>query len=532
MTAPQTGSSRQRMVLFSILWIGAGVSGCDAKFWAASPDSTDSKLSSPEQSTLAQQPSERGKPRGVAIETDRPIAAISSHPVGMNLHVTQDVTRPGILEMLRRTNARIVRWPGGSESDHYQWRSHKLGFNWVANPNSTFSRFTERLVKPAQVDMAITLNYGSDASGKKGGDPKEAAAWVAEARSKGDRVAYWTVGNEVFGSWETDFNQKPHDSGTYASRLAREFYPRIKAADPRAKVGAVVDLYDQVNPFGWTQTVLRKARYDFVEIHYYPQTPDSASDNFLLNGAVSEFQKQVRDLQRTMGNRRVPIILGEFNNVPNRPNKQTLSIVNALYHGLMFAESAKLGLAAVFPWETVEDYCTHAPQTGLSPAGNFSDTLYGWQTFSTYSLFSLGLPNGGKNCGQGIPPIPYGTAFPSAHAAKLFGDFATPNARLLQTNVASQYKTVRAFSASHRQGYRLLLFNLDRNAAVSLPVTLAAAKGDRRWRAQQTTYGKAEYDRSRNNRWDVPVQKTLGNVGSDFTIALPPWSLSVIALDR
>jgi hypothetical protein len=524
--------SKRAAVIVTLLGLSAGSSGCDR---------LESRLSeslwpSSAQSSLAQQPKPPNPPKspypsssaGIVL-SDRTLTPLSPHSVGMNLHVTQDASRPGNVEMLRRSKARIVRWPGGSESDHYQWRTHKLGFTWYPHPNSTFSSFMQKLVQPAQVDVAITLNYGSNAKGNGGGDPNEAAAWVAYAKSKGYRIAYWTVGNEVFGSWETDLNEKPHDAGTYAGKVAKAFYPKIKAVDPQAKVGVTVNQYeyDVNNPSGWTQTVLRQAKYDFVEFHYYPQTPDKASDEFLLNGAIAEFKKQVTGLQRVMGNRRVPIMLGEFNNVPSQPNKQTLSVVNALFHGLIFAEGAKLGLASMFPWETVEDYCTYAPQTGLKPNGNFSNTLYGWQTFATYSMFSLGTNS--QHCKQGVSSIPYGTMFPSAHAASLFGEFAAPNERLLQTDVAQQYSKIRAYTASRGRGYRVLLFNLDRDVSTSLPLTLSQSG---QWTAQQTTYGKAEYDQSRNNRWALPTRKTLGRLSSGAKVTLPPWSMSVISLDR
>ncbi len=520
---------KRAAVLGAILGLAAGASGCDRfESWIS-----ESLWPSGSQSSVAQQPKSTSRlpapsPSAGVVLSDLPIASFSPHAVGMNLHVVQDVSRPGMVEMLRRSKARIVRWPGGSESDHYQWQTHKLGFGWTPHPSSTFGNFMQKLVQPTQTDVAITLNYGSNAQGKGGGDPNEAAAWVAYAKSKGYRVAYWTVGNEVFGSWEMDLNEKPHDPEFYANKVAKAFYPKIKAVNPQAKVGIVVNQLDINNPSGWTQTVLKQARYDFVEFHSYPQIPDKVNDEFLLNGAINQFRQQVIDLKRVMGNRQVPIVLGEFNNVASQPSRQTLSIVNALYHGLMFAESAKLGLAATFPWETVEDYCTYAPQTGLKPNGNFSDTLYGWQTFATYSLFSLGTNS--KNCKQGVPSIPYGTAFPSGHAVSLFGEFTAPNERLLQTNVAQKYSKIRAYTASHGRGYRVLLFNLDRDTSVNLPLTLSQKTGQ--WTAQQTTYGKAEYDQSRNNRWASPTRKTLGKISSGAKVTLPPWSMSVISLDR
>jgi hypothetical protein len=483
-------------------------------------------FSSSAESALAKAPERNTK--GITVLTDRPLVPLSPHPVGMNLHVTNDAMRPGMVEMLRRTKARIVRWPGGSESDIYQWRTHRLTPPWYAHPNSTFDRFMRNLAQPAQVDVAITLNYGSNAAGKGGGDPQEAAAWVAEAKAKGYRVPYWTVGNEVFGSWSTDLNEKPHDATTYATKVANAFYPRIKAADPQAKVGIVVNQYDTPNPNGWTQTVLKRARYDFVEVHHYPQEPNGGSDEFLLTKAVPQFRQMMVNLKKAMGSRPVPILIGEFNNVANKPNRQSLSITNALYHGLMYAEGAELGLAGVFPWETIEDYCTHPAQTKLEP-GDFNPKLYGWQNFGTYSLFSLGLPSNSASCSRSVPVIPFGTAFPTAHAAALFGEFAAPRERLLQTNIAANLPNLKAYAATRGKGYRVLLFNLDFKTAVKLPLQLNSAGS---WSAQHVAYGKAEYDKSQYGFWAGPTRQTLGQVKSGAQITLPPWSMSVIALDR
>ena len=466
--------------------------------------------------------------KGITIFPDRPLIALSPHPVGMNLHVINDAMRPGMIEMLKQTKARIVRWPGGSQSDQYQWRSNQLAPPWYAHPNSTFDRFMRHLAQPAQVEAAITLNYGSNASGKGGGDPKEAVAWVAEAKANGYRVPYWTVGNEVFGSWSTDLNEKPHDAAFYANKVANAFYPRIKAVNPQAQVGVVVNQYDATNPNGWTQTVLKRARYDFVEVHHYPQPPNGASDEFLLTKAVPQFRQQMLDLKKAMGDRPVPILLGEFNNVVSTPNRQTISITNALYHGLMYAEGAELGLAGVFPWEVIEEYCTHPPQTGLSP-GDFNPKLYGWQNFSTYSLFSMGLPNSRPTCSRGVPALPFGTAFPTAHAATLFGEFAAPNERLIQTNIAAAFPNLRAYTATRGKGFRVLLFNLDAKTPAKLPLQFNRVAGP--WNAQQVTYGKAEYDQSQYGNWMDPTRKSLGQVKSGVQVNLPPWSMNVISLD-
>ena len=516
--------SKSKGKIFPILWgsMIVGLCGCERLVHNYRPPTLSATTAS------AQAKAPEAATKGITIFPDRPLIALSPHPVGMNLHVINDAMRPGMIEMLKQTKARIVRWPGGSQSDQYQWRSNQLAPPWYAHPNSTFDRFMRHLAQPAQVEVAITLNYGSNASGKGGGDPKEAVAWVAEAKANGYRVPYWTVGNEVFGSWSTDLNEKPHDAAFYANKVANAFYPRIKAVNPQAQVGVVVNQYDATNPNGWTQTVLKRARYDFVEVHHYPQPPNGASDEFLLIKAVPQFRQQMLDLKKAMGDRPVPILLGEFNNVVSTPNRQTISITNALYHGLMYAEGAELGLAGVFPWEVIDEYCTHPPQTGLSP-GDFNPKLYGWQNFSTYSLFSMGLPNSRPTCSRGVPALPFGTAFPTAHAATLFGEFAAPNERLIQTNIAAAFPNLRAYTATRGKGFRVLLFNLDAKTPAKLPLQFNRVAGP--WNAQQVTYGKAEYDQSQYGNWMDPTRKSLGQVKSGVQVNLPPWSMNVISLD-
>ncbi len=116
-----------------------------------------------------------------------------------------------------------TRWPGGSESDNFHWESDGLGpgacGGGYVNPASTFDNFVKDIVRPANLDLAVTVNYGSNPACTGGADPSEAAGWVAYANgTKHDGVAWWTVGNEEYGSWETDEHSKPHDGG-YALML-------------------------------------------------------------------------------------------------------------------------------------------------------------------------------------------------------------------------------------------------------------------------------------------------------------------------
>lgn len=466
---------------------------------------------------------QRSLQAGITVDRSRRLRKISTDAMGFNLHAVTDVTQPGLANLVKNSRATIVRWPGGTQSDIYHWQTHTMCDGWYPHPNSTFDNFMAKFAQLAGVNVAITLNYGTNSTCNGGGNASDAAAWVAHAKQQGYRVKYWTVGNEVYGNWTPDLNPVPNDPDTYARRVTQEYYPQIKVVDSTAQVGVVVNPYDLWDPTAWTHKVLRLARYDFVETHYYPLQNTTTKDEDLLFKTIPEFRQQIQYLRQAMGSRQVPIMLGEFNNVPTSPNRQTMSIVNGLFTGLLLAESSQLGVSASFPWQLQEDYCTY-PNTA-----NFNQTLYGWQNFATYSAFSIGLPGNSKNnCRQMNTTIPFGTPFPAARIATLYGTFARAREDLLETTISADYPMVRAYSATGGTGYRMLLFNLDQANSLDVPIILSGET--RQLPVTLITYGKAEYDQSRSNRWVGPTRQNLGVMPSQFRVTLPPWSVTVVQI--
>src|SRR5437868_10667474 len=115
-----------------------------------------------------------------------------------------DTTR----SMFQEMGVQALRFPGGSLSDEYHWRTNTtLNNTWTWA--TSFDAFaTVALAINAQT--VITANYGT-------GTPQEAADWVQYANvTKRDGFTYWEIGNECYGSWETDTRQRHHDPYTYA----------------------------------------------------------------------------------------------------------------------------------------------------------------------------------------------------------------------------------------------------------------------------------------------------------------------------
>ncbi len=443
---------------------------------------------------------------------------VSNTLLGVNMASWFDITQSGVGAPLHAAGITAVRWPGGSESDTYHWQTNTNCDGGYSDVNSTFDNFMNDVAKPEHLDVSITLNYGSNAACNAGGDPAEAAAWVAHAKAQNDAIHYWTVGNEEYGSWEEDLHAKTHDPGTYATAVATGYYPQIKAADPAAQVGVVVEA-----SAAWDQTVLANAKYDFVELHYYAQGPGSESDSYLLQsapGALSAAISTLRAELRAAGRGNVPIYLGELGSVYTNPGKQAQSIVQALFAGITLGELANQDIFRATWW------LGYGGCNDSTSGANFSSSLYGWQNFGGYMIFSDGLPEYG--C-YNATKLPLGVLLPTARAYEVMSGYIRSGERAAGLTRHGADGTVRVFAVSRGTSYAVALFNMEETTAV--PMSIAVDKLAAGSSLHVTTYGKAQYDLSKNNVWAGPVTSTSGAWKGPVTITLPPWSMTVLTLD-
>jgi hypothetical protein len=423
---------------------------------------------------------------------------------------------------LRKTGIKLVRFPGGSESDAYHWEHggsicDKMGY---ITPGATFDNLMTHAARPLDLDIAITLNYGSNRACNAGGQPSEAAAWVSEAKSRGYSVPYWTVGNEVYGSWEYDLHKHPHDPVTYSDAVRTGYYPAVKKANPNAKLGVVVDLPSDT---AWNDVVLRKAQpFDFVEVHYYPEY-NKDSDRELLGPAIDNFANDLTGLRAQMSAahvaKSVPIYLGEFNNDAGNEGKQSVSIVNGLFLGQMLGSLMNAGVPMATWW---------VAYGSCDETGDYSKKLYGWQHFGSEALFSDGLPNSYEGCAN-TPKIPGGTPFPTARVMALLASEVPVGSSVRHVSVPQSLgDSVRAFGYATSNGYAFVLFN---NTLKAVAVDAHIANSDKsRFTATLWVYGKTQYDESKGNKWIGPASKSLGTVGTTVPLSLDPYSVSVLRL--
>jgi hypothetical protein len=430
----------------------------------------------------------------------------------------------------------IVRWPGGSLAEQYHWQNHTQcpqgpgSPSTAYDPNSTFDNFMSAIVQPGGYDAAITVAYGTNSSCNGPGQPSEAAAWVAYAKQKGynSQIHYWTVGNETMGGWEVDLHNPAHDGATYAAAMSgpNGYYQLMKQADPSAQVGAFVVGGAGYN--NWDATVLGQAQYDFVELHWYAQAPGQESDSWLLNQGPAALSSTIatlrQELQTAGKSASTPIMLGEVNSVAYNPGKQTMSIVNALFAGMVIGEVLNDRVDITTWW--------FGAGGNQGCGANNSASLYGWQGFGGYDLVAANTAYAWNYCTNNNGPliVPEGAVFPSGNAFAMAQQFAQPGNSMLAVSVDSSLPNVRAYAASQGNGYALMLFNLSQTATTTATVGVKnAATGS--FTASTMTYGKQQYDDSQNNVWTPPASATIGKVQSNsVSVALPPWSMTVLKL--
>ena len=251
----------------------------------------------------------------ITVSPAQPLATVPGTAIGINAS-SYDASLLGrpVPALLRQAGISVVRLPGGSESDQYDWKTSTDVISSQAEAVD-FSQFMS-VVRQAGAQAMVTVDYGTgdtigqqDGSGETG--PQIAADWVRYANVEHHYgIRYWEIGNEVYGNgtygadWEADahctttpaggpvvLGREPgqtYDCGpaTYAASAA-QYIKAMKAVDPRISVGVVLTASGAPNnwpdgvtnpatsPQSWNQTVLSAlgSQLGFADVHWYPQNP-------------------------------------------------------------------------------------------------------------------------------------------------------------------------------------------------------------------------------------------------------------------
>jgi hypothetical protein len=435
---------------------------------------------------------------------------------------------------LKEAGVRILRFPGGSLSDQFHWRSNYV----IANPPWTaqtwFTNFAH-VATNVGAQAIITANYGS-------GSPAEAAAWVSYSNiTNRYGFTYWEIGNENYGTWEFDENTnapyRANDGWTYATRAAT-YYQQMKAADPTIKVGIVLTpgedssingntnhpatnmVSGQIH-YGWTPVVLATLKGlgvtpDFAVHHRYPEyssaypvdCPDS--DPLLLQSSggwtqdTADLRAQITGYFGPAGTN-IELLCTENNSDAGYQGRQSTSLVNGLFYADSLAALMQTELNAFVWWDL---------RNGTDLKGSFDSTLYGWRTYG-----DLGLING------------LNTRHPTYFAAKLMQYFVQPGDTIL--SASSDFVLLPAYAARRASGaVSLLVINTDTTTNFNAQIALAGFFPGTN--ATVRSYGIPQDEAARTN---APIQaqdiatNNFSGASAGFNFSFPPLSLSLFTLN-
>jgi len=510
----------------------------------------------------------------ITVNANEPIRTADARWFALNATIwDNDVDTTGTIALLTNMGIQSLRFPGGSDSDDYHWPYNRQDVNnwtWTTSLAGYIQVITNMNAK-----TMITLNYGT-------GTSNEAAAWVAYCnaattntvnlgvdqygsnwrtagywanlraatplahddgsnylrigRSAPLGFKYWEVGNELYGSWETDNNSVPHDPYTYAVR-AKGYIDLIKAVDPTVKVGVVVTPFTNgysnnynhpaVDPvtgytnYGWTPVLLATLKNlgetpDFAIFHNYIFNPGGEFDVGLLvsSGPASgwafyaaNLRGMISDYMGSAIGTNIELVCTENNSVSSSPGKQSVSLVGGLYKIDSLAALMQTEFNGLFWW---------ALRNGQD-TGNDSSYLYGWREYGDYGVVDIG---------EYADPYLY----PTYYTTVLATNFAQTGDTVL--TAASAYPLLSAYAVKRTNGsLTVLVVNKTPTNTLSGQVTLSGFTPGTNGVAY--FYGIPQDTAVENSGSPTGVTRTNFSVsGTNVSYTFPPYSATVLAFSQ
>jgi hypothetical protein len=521
----------------------------------------------------------------VAVNADQVLRPVETRDLGVNLTWWDDaLNTPQTQDLVQGAGLTLFRFPGGSSSDTYH-------FNDPARfPGAgTVPRFAA-LIEAMGGDGMVTLDYGT-------GSPQEAAAflaycngWPGDPTVLGDgpqwtdsssswvtkdwrTAGYWAdlraaaplaqddglnflrisrpapfnftyfeIGNEVFGSWETDHHTTPHDPATYV-QFAKQFDAYARMISPNLLIGAdgsgTGGSFSQI-PGNWTAQMLQQSAQqgflpDFICDHNYMFSSYTGQDDdarLLLHSATdpsaTSYGGPINWAGRAQAYRalitqylgaagaQVQLMCTEFNSEAGSAlSNQSTSLVNGLWLADALGGILQTEYTGAVVWDLRNGYDISYHQ----------DTVYGWRYGSDFGLLGRDNPVG--------PPPATGTyiPYPNYFAEQLFSKFAGAGGQVVRATSDSAALAAYAVTAPNSH-LELLVINKNANADVDeqFQLTGFGPSGE----AAVWQYGEAE-DTAQSLTTDGHASLTqftsaLSLSGASFHFTFPRYSMTVLDL--
>jgi len=439
----------------------------------------------------------------VTINADEGLGTVPGTAYGLNQAVWDaQMNTPASVSLLAQAGIGMMRYPGGSYGDIYNWQTNTAPGGYVA-PGTDFDQFMST-VNAVGAQAILIANYGS-------GTPQEAADWVQYANiTKGYHDEYWEIGNEVYGNgyygtaWETDDHSSKSPT-TYADNVI-QYANAMKAVDPTIQIGAVLTLPgnwpDGVVASGdttdWNQTVLSIAgsAINFVIVHYYP-SPDTAAAALQtpeqLPGELAQLRQEIDQYAGSNGpNIRVAMTETDSNyDMDTQPS--------ALYAADTYFTALENGAFTVDWWDT------------RNGEGTISTAPDGATDYGDEGILSSGNCNSDSICEPAL-----NTPFPTYYAIEMLSNVAQPGDTLVRAG--SDNPLIAVHAARNANGdLSVELINKDPSNSYTVNLNYEG------WEPSSATPTVYTYG-------DEATSITEAQQGTSSTQVIPPYSIVTVKL--
>jgi fibronectin type 3 domain-containing protein len=457
----------------------------------------------------------------VSVNANQTVRTVSGRVFAVNTGAGDtDLNTPATKAILNDIGNTCLRWPGGSYGDDYHYANEPSGgshsSDFIALATNTHSQ------------AFIIVNYGSS-------DASEAAYAVRMFNVTNHcNFKYWEVGNENFGTWETDNNTnapyQAHDPWTYAMRF-KDYYTQMKAVDPTIKIGAVIDPTEDgyanytdhpvVNPRtgvthnGWTPVMLTYMRSnncipDFVIEHNYGPAAGDTQDLLYPKGWASDAANLRQILNDYLGNAATNVTL-EVTESGMGGDRQYASLPG----GLFYADSIGQILQTEFNSRVWWDL-----RNGHGTVANPDPAYYGWRTNADGSV----LTDGGLVYGLGGA----GNLYPTYYCAKLMPKFAAAGDTVVRA--ASDYPLLATYAVKRANG-TLTLLVINKSASSNLTANFNLSGYVPYGSAALYSYGIPQDEAARTGDGSPDIaQSNFSGAAASFSATFAPFSATVMVM--
>ncbi len=214
------------------------------------------------------------------------------------MHITadEDGFRGDVLELVKKLNVPIIRYPGGNFVSGYRWedgigdkakRPKRMELAWKSiETNEVGIDEFQNWADKADAEIMMAVNLGTrgvaDAKNLLEYCNTDSDTYYANLRRKNGfekpfNIKTWCLGNEMDGDWQIG-----HKTAEEYARLAAECAKIMKSVNPDIELVACGSSNYNMPTFGdWELTVLNEAYeyIDYISMHqYYGNKNDNTAD--------------------------------------------------------------------------------------------------------------------------------------------------------------------------------------------------------------------------------------------------------------